>query len=271
MFGHDAYAACSTANLTRCLDSVCAINISSNPAARCQYCGTASSGTPGTAMRSVSVGTSSKYTISYRELKSAPTDPAARYAWAITQCTSRVDECDAENASDAYDKLIEQSCRAAGISAEMAALRNRAVTHSKSECQSTITACMTMDSHCGIGYVNCGDDASFNQFFATCGVDATGCDEHISDIRATLATDRASAIQGTANAISGIAASYANAREQKLATARANCTNNAGRDNCIQTVCANNMVNKCDAEHPNEKTMATSLCKFYDLACNVLK
>ena len=50
-----AHGACSVANLTRCLDSVCAINVSSNPAARCQYCGTTDAGTPTNTVRSVSV------------------------------------------------------------------------------------------------------------------------------------------------------------------------------------------------------------------------
>ena len=63
---------CSRANLTRCLDSVCAINISSNPAARCQYCGSVGAGTPpNTKMKSVSVGASAKYNISDKELKKA--------------------------------------------------------------------------------------------------------------------------------------------------------------------------------------------------------
>ena len=86
-----AHAACSVADLTRCLDSVCAINVSSNPAARCQYCGTTDAGTPTNTMRSVSVGTSAKYNLSAKELQKAPDAPSARYAWAIRQCIARVD------------------------------------------------------------------------------------------------------------------------------------------------------------------------------------
>ena len=69
------FGACSVANLTRCLDSVCAINIGANPAARCQYCGTNSAGEPAKSgtMKSISAGTSSKYIISDKELKNAPT------------------------------------------------------------------------------------------------------------------------------------------------------------------------------------------------------
>ena len=65
------YGACSIGNLTKCLDSVCAINMGANPAARCQYCGSASAGEPtkSTAMKSVSAGSSTKYSISDKELK----------------------------------------------------------------------------------------------------------------------------------------------------------------------------------------------------------
>ena len=64
------YGACSVANLTRCLDSACAINIGANPAARCQYCGSESAGEPekSTAMKSISAGASAKYNISDKEL-----------------------------------------------------------------------------------------------------------------------------------------------------------------------------------------------------------
>ena len=63
------FGACSVANLTRCLDSACAINIGANPAARCQYCGDSSAGTPtqSTAMKSISAGASAKYNISDKE------------------------------------------------------------------------------------------------------------------------------------------------------------------------------------------------------------
>ena len=112
LFIYDSHAAtkCSTANLTRCLDSVCAINVSSNPAARCQYCGTSNAGTPPKSkMRSVSAGASAKYNISEKELKKAPEDPGQRYAWATTQCIKKVAGCSADDVSEAYDKLIEQS------------------------------------------------------------------------------------------------------------------------------------------------------------------
>ena len=107
--GVSVAATCSQANLTRCLDSVCAINVSSNPSARCQYCGTSSAGTPPTksGMQSLSLGQSAKYTLSEKELKNAPTDPGQRYAWATEQYIKKIDGCTPDDVSDIYDKLIE--------------------------------------------------------------------------------------------------------------------------------------------------------------------
>lgn len=269
---YGAFAACSVANLTRCLDSVCAINASSNPAARCQYCGTENAGTPGaTGMRSVSVGASAKYTISERELKSAPSTPSARYTWATQQCIARVTDCTADDVSDAYDQLIEQSCRAAGITAEMASLRTAAAkTVSAASCKTDISACMVADNHCTADYSACAADADFDKFFAMCSVDATGCDAHLGAVRDELVSTRDTAIKNATAAVDAIAKSYQDARDKKLATARANCTDNAGRAACIKSVCERSMANKCD-NNSSETSMATSLCKFYDLACAVLK
>lgn len=268
-----AHGACSVADLTRCLDSVCAINVSSNPAARCQYCGTTDAGTPTNTMRSVSVGASAKYNLSAKELQNAPDAPSARYAWAIRQCIARVDGCTAENASDAYDSLIEQSCRAAGISAEMSALAIAAAKPaSQSKCTTDITACMTEGKHCGANYAQCTDNADFDAAFATCSVLSTGCDEYTANIRSTMITTRDRFLANAENTINGIVESYQNARAQKLATARAKCTNNVGRDACINSVCDSNMPNKCaGGDASSEKSIAANLCKFYELACNVLK
>ncbi len=268
-----AGAACSSANLTRCMDSVCAINISSNPAARCQYCGSADAGAAptNTGMRSVSVGSSAKYNISDKELKSAPTDPAQRYAWASRECIKRVDGCTADDVSDAYDKLIEQSCRAAGISASFAALRASAAKPiSRTDCQTDILSCMISDTHCSADWRNCAQDANFNKFFATCSVDATGCDEYISDLRAEMIASRDSAIQNADTILNSIVQAYQDTRTRKLASITSDCHNNVQRENCIATVCENNMTHKCAAGYESEKSVATQLCKFYDLACETL-
>ena len=101
-----AHAVCSRANLTRCLDSVCAINVSTNPAARCQYCGTTNAGEPPTknGIKSVSVGASTRFNISDKELKSAPNDPGQRYVWATTKCIERVTDCTPDDVSDELRK-----------------------------------------------------------------------------------------------------------------------------------------------------------------------
>lgn len=267
-------ATCSTMNLTRCLDSVCAINVSSNPAARCQYCGTSSAGTPpaSSGMRSLSLGASARYTLSEDELEDAPTDPGQRYVWATAQCIKKVDGCTPDDVSDVYDELIEQSCRAAGISAQMSATIADANknTASASSCTSTIRACMVDAKRCGPDYSACEADAAFDNFFSACSVEATGCGDYIADIRTTLTAARDTAIQNADTLIASLVAGYQTAREQKMVTAQANCTNNAGRDACIETVCERNMPNKCGEGYESERVNANLLCEFYDTACNLL-
>lgn len=262
---------CSRANLTRCLDSVCAINSGSNPSARCQYCGTESAGTPPTGgMQSVSVGASAKYNLTAKELKSAPNEPGKRYAWATAQCIQKVTGCTPDDVSDAYDSLIEQSCKAAGISAEMSTLQTAARKKpTPSSCTNTIQSCIIAQNKCGSDWRACSTDSDFDKFFSACSVDASGCDEYISSVRTDLFNTRNTTIANADAAIQGIAKSYQSARENRLASARTSCKDNASRDACIESVCANNMRNKCETK--DEKSMATELCKFYELACNVLK
>lgn len=273
---HIAFGAttCSKANLTRCLDSACAINVSSNPAARCQYCGTATAGAPtaGDAMRSVSVGTSAKYTITAKELKNAPDDPGARYAWATSECIKKVAGCTPDDVTDTYDKLIEQSCKAAGISAEMSSLRDAATKkRTKTSCTTAVTSCVVDAKRCGPDYSACTDNADFDKFFSGCGVDATGCDDHLTAIRNELIAARDTAITNADKIVDTIVATYKSERENRLATVRANCKDNVDHDACITVICERSMANKCAAGFPAEKSMATQLCKFYDLACATLK
>lgn len=266
-------ATCSRANLTRCLDSVCAINASSNPAARCQYCGTPDAGNPPTGvMRGVSIGQSAKYTITEKELKSAPTNQGQRYAWATSECIKKLPDCTPDDVSETYDSLIEQSCRAAGINAESASLRTAAAkTKTQSQCNTDIRACLVGANRCGPDFSACEQNADFDKFFAACSVEATGCTEYVSAIRTTLLAARDTAIKNNDVMLANIVVSYKSAREQKLNQAKSSCTNNAGRETCIKTVCDRSMANKCAAGFESEKSMATQLCKFYDLACNVLK
>ena len=271
----DGWAAtsCSRANLTRCLDSVCAINVSSNPAARCQYCGTSSAGEPPTgAMRSVSVGASAKYNISDKDLKKAPKEPSERYSWAAQQCLKKVTGCTTDDVSDVYDSLIEQSCKAAGVAAEMKSLAaDAAVERTSSSCTTDIKTCIVADNRCGADFSNCESDADFNKHFASCGVDATGCDAYMSDIRSDLIASRDSAIENADALVERIVSAYQNARANLMTNAKNQCADNAARDACVERVCATNMVNKCAVGFESERSLATQLCKFYDIACDTLK
>ena len=263
-------ATCSRANLTRCLDSACAINVSSNPAARCQYCGTDSAGTPptNTGMKAVSVGASASSTLSSKQLNSAPTDPGKRYVWATTECLKKISGCTADDVTDVYDPLIEQSCKAAGINAQMATLHAAAQkTKSASSCKTDVTACLVATTRCTGDYRSCKDDVDFDRFFSECSIAATGCDEHLKTIRADLIAARDTAIKNADDAIEQIVTAYQNARARRIDAIKTACKNNSGREQCIETVCERNMPNKCATGFESERSMATQLCKFYDTAC----
>lgn len=270
-----SYAApsCSHANLTRCLDSVCAINISSNPSARCQYCGTSGAGTPPkNAMRSVSAGSSAKYNISDKELKKAPTDPGERYAWATSQCIAKVSNCTPDDVSEVYDKLIEQSCTAAGVSAQMKKLQsNIGKSKNKSTCESEITVCITDSKRCTSDYRKCEENSDFDKFFSVCSTEVSGCDEHVSEIRTELLSSRNSAIRGADALLAQIVAMYQNTRENQITNIKSGCKNDRTFDECVQTVCANNMPNQCSAGFERtEKASAITLCEFHRLACDAI-
>ena len=267
--GVDA-ATCSRANLTRCLDSACAINVSTNPAARCQYCGTASAGVPPTdnGMKAISVGASASNTLTSKQLQSAPTDPGQRYVWAATQCLKKVSGCTADDVEAAYDPLIEQSCKAAGVNAQMAQLQAAArKPKTATSCKTDVTACLVADARCTGDYRACKEDADFNKFFSECSVAATGCDEFLASIRTDLTKARDTAIKNADDAINQIVTAYQTARARKIDGIKAACRENSGREQCIATVCERNMPNQCAAGYESEKSMATQLCKFYDIAC----
>ncbi len=272
--GAHAATACSRANLTRCLDSACAINLSSNAAARCQYCGTATAGTPSNKneMRSVSVGASAKYNIDEKELKKAPKDPGERYSWATKLCLKKVSGCSTDDVSEIYDPLIEQSCKAAGVSAQFTqTLEQVNKKKTKTACTSEIQSCLIDDNRCMADFRNCEADTDFDKFFSQCGVVASGCDEHISTIRDEMIADRDSAIKNADSILAQIVAAYTKARDTKLNKIKNGCRDNSARDNCIKTVCANNMPHKCTNDYEEtEKVMATDMCKFYEIACETI-
>jgi len=264
------FGACSVANLTRCLDSVCAINIGANPAARCQYCGSDSAGEPAksTTMRNISLGTSSKYTVSDKELKNAPTNPGERYVWGTRLCLEKVSGCTPDDVSENYDSLIEQSCRAAGISAENAVLAQKVnSTKTQTVCQNTIESCVI--KRCGADYKKCESDSDFDKSFSECAATAGGCESFLSNIKSSLGSSRKTIMTNSGKLMSNIVAAYQSNRKQKLSNAQSSCKNNKATNDCITRVCNNNMRNKCSVTA--EKEAATALCKFYDTACERLK
>ena len=261
--GHCA-PSCSRANLNRCLDSVCAINVSSNPSARCQYCGTSNAGTPPTknVMKNLSVGASSKYTLSDKELKNAPSDPGQRYVWATQQCLEKLPACTADDVSESYDKLIEQSCKAAGISAKMSSLRSQlSKKKSASACSAELTACMIESGRCGSDYRACEDDTKFSQFFSTCSTLSDGCEDNLSTIRDEILANRDAAVRGADTRLAQIIASYQNTRENKTSQIKSNCQIQYEFDKCVQTKCNTIMPNRCGADiKTSELIRAEEIC-----------
>ena len=267
-----SYAVCSVANLTRCLDSVCAINIGANPAARCQYCGTSSAGNPdkSTTMKTISAGTSSKYTISDKELKTAPADAGERYVWGTKLCLEKLPECSTEDVSENYDSLIEQSCTAAGISAEMANLASKSnKTKNQNSCSQEMEVCIVNSARCTADYRNCKSESDFDKYFSECSIASQGCDSFLSDIRNNLISAREKAIANADKILKNIVTYYQNAREQRLKSTQTACKNNKAKQECVERVCKNNMRNKC--QEKKESNIANELCKFYDIACERLK
>lgn len=276
-----AFGACSTTNLTRCLDSVCAINIGANPGARCQYCGSAEYGKSTTegVMKNVTAGTAAKYTISAKELKKAPSDPGQRYIWATEQCLRKVKDCVQEDVDETYDPLIEKACETVGISMNKQALISKSTqTKSASSCSTEITSCIIAETHCAANYKNCELDTDFNKFFSDCIIKHNGCDEFLSDIRSKLVSARDTAIQNADEALQRIVQTHQTQREADKTKAREGCINNNLKNQCIKTVCNRNMPNKCattlenadEEKRKGERAMAELLCEYIDIACSRL-
>ncbi len=269
-----AFGACSTTNLTRCLDSVCAINMGANAAARCQYCGSESAGTPPTegSMKNITVGNYAQYTISTKELKKAPTEPGTRYIWATEQCLKKISGCTNEDVEETYDPLIEQSCTAAGLSIDTASLIKKAnKIKNKTSCSSEINNCITNEKHCLAGYKNCESDADFDKHFSECSIATLGCDTYLAEIRSTLMSDRTSMLQSATAVLRGIVTGHQNRRQHELSAKQLGCKDGSEKQKCKNTYCANNMRHKCDKGYEYELQLVEQLCKFFDTACERLK
>lgn len=265
-------ATCSRANLIKCLDSVCGLNNGANPAARCQYCGTNAAGNApsDTGMQQISIGASAKTTISDKELKNAPDDQGSRYIWATSNCIKKNIGCTDDDVSREYDKLIEQSCKSAGITSQIDSLNTAAKkTKTKPACESAVRVCVL--KKCNGDFSGCREDSDYDKFFSACTVETSGCDVFARDINNALGGTRKNSIENQEKSILELAAMYQNMRAKKQATAKSNCTDNAAKNSCIDTVCEKNMKNKCAVGWESEKSIAVSMCVFYDVACANLK
>ncbi|MBO5834010.1 MAG: hypothetical protein J6R22_03585 [Alphaproteobacteria bacterium] len=290
LFCGSAHAAttCSRANLTRCLDSVCAINASANTAARCNYCGFSSDNDgPVIAdskggLKSLSAGSSTKYNLSDKELKSAPTDSRMeRFRWAIEKCLTKISGCTPEDATEVYTPLVEQSCRAAGIDAKMdSALSDAHKTKDEDTCRAQVTNCMLSDKRCTSSFANCESSADFDKNFSLCSSEAAGCGEYLADVRTELTSNRDNIMARIENDLLGYVKKLQTKRQNKINTAKAGCENNKAYETCVTKVCEENMPDKCankskktnlkKEEVPGELVAAQSICKFYQIACEAL-
>ena len=272
LLGYSANAAtqCSHANLIRCLDSACAINMSSNTIARCQYCGTSAAGTPPTqnVMKSLSAGSSTKYNISDKELKTAPTDAGERYAWATLRCLQKLPDCTINDIEEAYDPLIETACAGADTISGVSDMINQMHSEqSASACSASVRNCILGATRCGSGFEKCFDDTDFDREFSTCLLSEPKCDAHSTVIRAELLASRKSTMDSIDAALDALVSGYRTARENQMASLKEDCKTGALRDKCIAQVCAQNMPNKCASGFDTEKSMAKDLCKYHDTAC----
>ena len=177
-------------------------------------------------------------------------------------------DCTPDDVSNTYDKLIEQSCRAAGVSVNIAgamAAINSAPSGTK--CNETLSICI--NKKCGASFDLCQQDSDFDKFISECAVDATGCDEYIAEFRAQTTNERKKTYESAENDLQDTIKKIQSDRASALAAARAECTDDAKYKSCVANMCESHMANKCTGE--TEKSMAELLCKYYKTACTALK
>ena len=287
------FCACSTNNLTKCLDSVCAINIGANPAARCQYCYSEEFGKPAVGngektMKNISAGTAAKYTLSEKELKkleksvnNPPSDiaglsaPLRRYTLAQNECFKKVKDCTPDDVEEKYFPLLDQSCKAAGIEIKMAKkLEEFGKEKTEKQCANDMNLCMVKEEHCLPDYTNCESDADFDRFFSKCSIESgSGCDtKYIANIRTSLKSDRDNMKKSAVALLQKIITGYQEARKKRLSEIQSGCKDNSAKQKCIKQACATHLSNKCSGKNESfERMLAEQLCKFYDTACSRLK
>jgi hypothetical protein len=234
-------------------------------------CGSGSGNANASGMTSLTLGASARNTLSAAELKALPAVGIERYQAAIDACAKKIADCTAADSAD-YDELIFQSCRAAGVQMQASDITKKVnVKKDKATCDAEINLCMRGAEKCGADFAGCGANADFDRAFAECSAASVECAEFAAAARGASLTVRDNAVKNAAGLIANIVAGYRMERAEKIAKANADCTNNAARDKCIESVCKNNMKNKCAADSTGEISMANLLCKYHDTACSQLK
>ncbi len=221
-------------------------------------------------MKNVTAGQSTKYAIAARDLANAPSDPEKRYIWATNECIKKLTDCTQDDVAVAYDTLIEQSCRAAGVTIQVAKTSaSMGEKPTQKKCETNIKTCIT--KKCGASYESCGTDADIDRSVSECAIDAKGCEEYISGIRDTAKSELNSLIEHNEAVLRAIAQKKQQERDTNVNTAFINCENNIGITSCETKIC-NKLEGKCTDEYAEtEKAMAKELCKYHKTACTMLK
>ncbi|MDR1826343.1 MAG: hypothetical protein LBQ49_01465 [Rickettsiales bacterium] len=279
---HAASSKCKQSDVRACLDSACSEDL--EPASRCYLCGTSAAKKPektayalgdSPKIQSLSVGKSSKNTLSEKEIKSAPADPGERYQWARRECGKKIKDCDFEDATDGYDKLIDASCKTAlGDSEYASTIKKAAVKKTADQCDAELSVCLLSQNKCDGNMLKCGADEEFNRNFSACMVEATGCGEFTTALRDGMKKSRDEMVAKKDGRINDLVALKKLERQNKLEEKKRMCNASNGKNGCMAEMCAGFPIGLgrdgmcADAE---EKIWAASLCKFVDLACNKLK
>jgi hypothetical protein len=282
LFGAAA-AKCKVQDLQKCLDSVCAVGIDLEPGERCYSCGTSAAKRPEKQkyalgdtpeMQALSIGKSSKNTISDKDLKKAPKDPGERYVWARAECVKKLKDCSLDDAAENYDNLIDQSCKIAMGDAEYAATqKEKSVKKTQEQCTAELSGCLLSAAKCGANMLQCEDDADFNRNFSACAADASGCGDFMTAMRDRGKRQRDDMVAKKNSRLDDLAKLRQLERQEKFARADKLC-NSGGKDACMLEMCGNMPVGLDEnglCGDANEKIWAASLCKFVDIACDRLK
>ncbi|MCL2538516.1 MAG: hypothetical protein FWF34_00610 [Alphaproteobacteria bacterium] len=279
-----AAAVCHVPNLIQCLDSACAANIETNPGARCIACASReladlargavtneyNFGRPAAQMQSLALGRAASNVLTDAQLRELPTDPGARYAAARKLCFEKIAGCGDTDAERNYDTLINKSCEAVITADELARVMVAKPQKTERACESDINLCLVADAGCGADWAGCAENNDFNRVFAACVVEKDCGHLAVDTLRTASIATRDNYFAARTTNIENVAAARRDARDRRLAGARADCASGATKNACIAEVCSY-MPNRCGNDFAHERGHATNFCKYIDLACERIK